>query len=183
MAASKPPSRSAAGKVRIHETSDYPWCGDIRIAIEPEAPVAFDLKLRVPAWAKGAAVAVNSEPVALAMARGYATIHRTWSRGDVVSLKLPMPAERLYAHPKRQRRRRARGVAARPADLLRRGDRQSRRPRSDAGAATLGGGRAALATGPVRRRHDAGRGGEAPRPGRRATRFIRPRRPRPRMPS
>src|SRR5271165_2105731 len=87
-------------KVRLHETSDYPWTGDIRIAIEPEAPTAFDLKLRVPAWAKGAAVAVNGEPVALAMARGYATIHRTWSKGDVVSLRLPMTAERLYAHPR-----------------------------------------------------------------------------------
>ena len=30
---------------------------------------------------------------------GYATIHRRWSKGDVVTLTLPMPAERLYAHP------------------------------------------------------------------------------------
>ena len=31
--------------------------------------------------------------------RGYATIHRRWSWGDVVTLHLSMPAERLYAHP------------------------------------------------------------------------------------
>ena len=33
------------------------------------------------------------------MSGGYATIHRRWSKGDVVTLTLPMPAERLYAHP------------------------------------------------------------------------------------
>ena len=83
----------------MRETSDYPWSGDIRIEVDPEAPAAFDLKLRVPGWAKGATAAVNGEPIALAPERGYATIHRLWSKGDVVTLRLPMPAERLYAHP------------------------------------------------------------------------------------
>jgi DUF1680 family protein len=86
-------------KVRIRETSDYPWSGDIRIAVDPERPAAFDLKLRIPGWAKGAAVAVNGEPVAPHLTRGYLTIHRIWNAGDVVALRLPMPAERLYAHP------------------------------------------------------------------------------------
>jgi hypothetical protein len=86
-------------KVRVRESSDYPWSGDIRIAIDPEAPSTFDLKLRIPGWAKGVTLAVNGEPVALALHRGYATIHRTWRAGDLVALHLPMPAERLYAHP------------------------------------------------------------------------------------
>ena len=40
-------------KVGIRETSDYPWSGDIRIVVEPDAPAAFALKLRVPGWARG----------------------------------------------------------------------------------------------------------------------------------
>ena len=85
--------------VALREKSDYPWAGDVEIAIDPERPTAFDLKLRVPGWARGATATVNGEPIALSGLHGYATIHRTWSKGDVVVLHLPMPAERLYAHP------------------------------------------------------------------------------------
>ncbi len=86
--------------ILVRETSGYPWSGDIRIAVEPDAPAAFALKLRVPGWARGATVAVNGEPAAPTTERGYATIQRTWRAGDVVDLRLPMPAERGYAHPR-----------------------------------------------------------------------------------
>lgn len=86
-------------RVRITETSDYPWSGEVRIAVDPEAPLTLDLKLRIPGWARAAAVEINGEPVALAPVRGYATLSRRWSAGDVVTLHLPMPPERLYAHP------------------------------------------------------------------------------------
>ena len=86
-------------KVALRETSAYPWSGKVRIEIDPETPMAFDLKLRIPGWSQGATAAVNGEPVALTPERGYATIHRLWRAGDAVTLDLPMPAERLYAHP------------------------------------------------------------------------------------
>jgi uncharacterized protein len=86
-------------KVGVRETSGYPWSGAVRIDIGPEAPAAFDLKLRIPGWAKVATAAVNGEPVALTPINGYATIRRRWRMGDAVTLDLAMPAERLYAHP------------------------------------------------------------------------------------
>ena len=55
----------AGVKVALRETSDYPWSGEVRIDIDPEAPAAFDLKLRIPGWARGATAAVNGEPIAL----------------------------------------------------------------------------------------------------------------------
>jgi uncharacterized protein len=85
--------------VTIKETSDYPWSGAVRIAVDPQAPTTFALKLRIPGWARGATASVNGEPVALTPERGYAAISRRWSAGDVVALDLPMPPERLYAHP------------------------------------------------------------------------------------
>ena len=42
---------------------------------------------------------VNGEAVALSPVNGYATIHRTWKKGDKISLELPMQAQRLFAHP------------------------------------------------------------------------------------
>ena len=89
----------AGVKVAISEASAYPWSGEVRINIDPEAPVTFDLKLRIPGWAKSAIVAVNGEPMELAPTKGYAAIRRLWRNGDAVTLDLAMPAERLYAHP------------------------------------------------------------------------------------
>ena len=92
---------TAGTRVAVRETSNYPWSGDIRIEIDPETPAAFDVKLRIPGWCHGARVAVNGEavPVEGRTANGYLTISRTWNKGDVVTLDLPMPPVRLYAHP------------------------------------------------------------------------------------
>jgi DUF1680 family protein len=89
----------AGVKVAFHETSAYPWSGEVRIDIAPEAPAAFDLKLRVPGWAKGATASINGEPIPLKPMNGYVTLHRVWRKGDAVTLDLKMAAERLYAHP------------------------------------------------------------------------------------
>ncbi len=86
-------------RVTINETSDYPWSGAIRIAVDPEVPTTFELKLRIPGWARTATAAVNGQSVPVAPVRGYAAISRRWSPGDVVALELPMPPERLRAHP------------------------------------------------------------------------------------
>jgi DUF1680 family protein len=85
--------------VALRETSDYPWSGDIKIAIDPESPAEFDLKLRIPAWAKGATGTLGGQKLDLNIVRGYATLRRRWEKGDVVTLDLPMPGERAYAHP------------------------------------------------------------------------------------
>jgi DUF1680 family protein len=52
-------------------------------------------------WARGATAALNGALLdpAGATRDGYLTISRTWRPGDTVTLELPMPAERIYAHP------------------------------------------------------------------------------------
>ena len=72
-----------------------------RSTIDPDAPATFALKLRIPGWARTATIAVNGEPVdAERRDRGYVEIRREWTAGDRVALDLPMPVERVYAHPK-----------------------------------------------------------------------------------
>jgi uncharacterized protein len=86
--------------VVIRQETDFPWSGRVKIAVSPEAPTAFMLKLRIPSWAHTASCKVNDESVDTTKRdRGYLGIHRTWLPGDTVSLELAMPVERLYAHP------------------------------------------------------------------------------------
>ncbi len=90
----------AGTKVALREVSTYPWNGDIAIHVDPASPAAFDVKLRIPGWSEGAKVSVNGQAVDVSKtANGYLTINRTWAKGDVIRLDLPMPAVRLYAHP------------------------------------------------------------------------------------
>lgn len=86
-------------KVGLRETSNYPWSGDVVIAVDPETPAAFDVKLRIPGWCNGWSLKVNGEAVSASPRDGYVTIHRTWAKGDRIALDLQMPAERVYANP------------------------------------------------------------------------------------
>jgi hypothetical protein len=87
----------------------------VTLFVEPDAPVAFTLHLRIPGWAQGRPVpgdlyrylgrgdvpvslSVNGEPWPVEMERGFVPIHRTWRRGDQVELVLPMPVRRVVAH-------------------------------------------------------------------------------------
>jgi DUF1680 family protein len=86
-------------EVVVRESSNYPWSGDIAIEVDPAVEKAFDVKLRIPGWCRGATAKVNGETVTLTPVNGYATIHRSWKKGDKISLELPMPVERVYANP------------------------------------------------------------------------------------
>jgi DUF1680 family protein len=89
-----------SGKVALRETSNYPWSGDIRIEIETAEAFEFTINLRIPGWCSGAKVEVNGEEFSTAaLAKGYLPIRRKWQAGDIVTLHLPMPAQRIYANP------------------------------------------------------------------------------------
>lgn len=87
-------------KFTLTQSTDYPWSGDIRIAIAPEQPARFAVSLRVPAWARGAKLAVNGQSVDLSDAKdGYIRIEREWTKGDTLALDLPLEPRALRAHP------------------------------------------------------------------------------------
>jgi DUF1680 family protein len=87
--------------VRLRQETSYPWDGAVSITLGLDAPLEFALRLRVPSWCKAPGLTINGEAVDLAAALegGYATLRRTWQDGDAVALELPMPVERVYAHP------------------------------------------------------------------------------------
>jgi uncharacterized protein len=90
------------GKVKLTQKTRYPWDGEVQIQVEPEKPFAFDLHLRVPGWcASGWSVQVNGKgQKGLKVEKGYVRVGRTWKKGDVVRLSLPMRVRRVHADPK-----------------------------------------------------------------------------------
>jgi DUF1680 family protein len=103
------------GPVTVAQTTLYPWDGAISIALHPDRPRAFELRIRIPGWARdrplpsdlyrysvdetasAATVSVNGQPVRSELTDGYASLRRTWSPGDVVTIDLPMPVRRVTA--------------------------------------------------------------------------------------
>ncbi len=103
---------TAGGETTIHEKTGYPWDGRVVLTLDLAEPRPFTMALRVPAWASGSALpgglyrfldpptgqvrlSVNGRAVPVTVARGFATIARTWHAGDVVTLELPMTPRRV----------------------------------------------------------------------------------------
>jgi len=84
-------------------TTDYPWDGRVRLRWEKAVAAGkSELCLRIPSWCRGATARVNGTDVAVggtSLRRGYLVLEREWRTGDEVELNLPMPVERIAAHP------------------------------------------------------------------------------------
>ncbi len=86
-------------KLKLTQTTKYPWEGDVRVSIE-ELAVGdpFSIMLRIPQWAKGAAIRINGEPAGFTPGlESYAALHRAWCEGDVIDMSLPMPIRLMVA--------------------------------------------------------------------------------------
>jgi len=107
---------AGGGTVRLEQTTDYPWSGDIKVRVAESAAGPWTLMVRIPGWALGRPLPsdlyryaeeiaekpilkVNGEAVPLDINKGYVAVARTWAAGDTVELSLPIPVRRLLAHP------------------------------------------------------------------------------------
>lgn len=102
-------------KIKLTQKTNYPWDGQVTIDVEPERSSEFELRIRIPGWAVDQPVPsdlyryltessepftlkVNGKEVEQRVEKGYATIKRTWNKGDVVQLDLPMPVRRVVCN-------------------------------------------------------------------------------------
>lgn len=103
--------------VTISLQGNYPWEGDLKIAVEPEKPVSFAYALRIPGWCEGKySLKVNGKAAAEQAGNGYVSLQREWKSGDVIELSLPMEAKRIWAN--RQVREDAGKVAVQRGPLV-----------------------------------------------------------------
>jgi DUF1680 family protein len=102
--------------VRITQETNYPWEGKVVLRLDLKQPDDLQLRLRIPGWARGhplpgglyhhaspetqkTGVRINGEETVVAPgADGYVSLRRTWKRGDIIHLDLPMPVRRVHAH-------------------------------------------------------------------------------------
>lgn len=88
--------------LKITQTTNYPWSGDIRLAVAPERASEFAVYVRWPGWAPSMVVQINGQPFDTGNAtRGsYVPISRTWTRGDVASISFPVQPTPVVSNPR-----------------------------------------------------------------------------------
>lgn len=102
-------------KVSIRQETRYPWEGRVKMTVTPQKAAVFSIHVRIPGWARSqplpsdlysyldrsddkVTLKVNGAPAALDMEKGFARIRKTWRKGDVIELSLPLAARRAVAH-------------------------------------------------------------------------------------
>ncbi len=82
-------------KVNVKEETFYPFDEEVRLTVSfPDRKVKgafFPVKFRIPSWCSEPVVKVNGSQVDLTMAAGeIVSLRRNWTKGDVVTIELPM---------------------------------------------------------------------------------------------
>jgi DUF1680 family protein len=73
----------------IRQETDSPCDGDVTIHIDPENPIKFPLRFRIPNWCLNeCGIYVNSKKERTALADEWVVIDRIWNQGDHVDLKV-----------------------------------------------------------------------------------------------
>lgn len=101
-------------KVGIAMETGYPWKGNVQLTVSPSKKSTFELRLRVPGWLTVPApgnlyhyadqqngqpvIMVNGEKAEYAMDNGYAVIKRSWKKGDMVTMELPMKVHSIVSN-------------------------------------------------------------------------------------
>ncbi|MDO6435443.1 glycoside hydrolase family 127 protein [Flavitalea sp. BT771] len=91
--------------LQLRQFTEYPWKGRTKIEVDPARAGEFAVHVRIPGWAQGkenpfglykgrvegaATLKVNGKSIAVAPEKGYAVIRRTWKKGDIIELNLPV---------------------------------------------------------------------------------------------
>ncbi|HOJ10439.1 MAG TPA: glycoside hydrolase family 127 protein [Clostridiales bacterium] len=82
----------------VIQKTDYPYDGKVEIIFHTKNKFSAKVKLRIPGWCDNWRLHVNSAIKDAAMDKGYLTLDREWSDGDVITLALDMPVKLNYSH-------------------------------------------------------------------------------------
>jgi uncharacterized protein len=101
--------------IKLLQSTNYPWDGEIRLEIITDKPLAFNMLVRIPGWARNeafpkdlyffddidtgqTAIILNGEKINIVQKNGYASIDRKWVNGDKLAISFPMMPMKVRAN-------------------------------------------------------------------------------------
>jgi DUF1680 family protein len=101
--------------VDIEQKNNYPWDGNLVFNINPKSAATFNLLVRLPGWSRNEAmpsdlykfeslsdkkvsITINGKAAGYTVTNGYAVLSKTWKKGDLVQVNLPMEVRRVIAN-------------------------------------------------------------------------------------
>lgn len=102
---------SSGRKISVKQTTQYPWKGRSVIEVDPASESTFTVNVRIPGWALGkenpfglyrslagapVTIKVNGKKMPVMPVKGYASIKRTWKKGDVIEVDLPVQPRLVF---------------------------------------------------------------------------------------
>ncbi|MFV2088639.1 beta-L-arabinofuranosidase domain-containing protein [Micromonospora sp. LOL_021] len=85
--------------ITVSQTTSYPASDTTTLTVTGNVAGSWTMRIRIPAWTSGATVSVNGVQQGITTTPGsYATLTRSWSAGDTVTVRLPMRVIMLPAN-------------------------------------------------------------------------------------
>ena len=77
--------------ITVTQTTTYPVSDTTTLQVTGNVSGSWSMRIRIPGWTSGATVSVNGVAQSITTTPGtYATLTRTWTSGDTVTVRLPM---------------------------------------------------------------------------------------------
>ncbi|WP_433619270.1 beta-L-arabinofuranosidase domain-containing protein [Dactylosporangium sp. CA-139114] len=77
--------------ITVTQSTSYPASDTTTLTVTGTASGSWTMRVRIPAWAANATISVNGTAQSVATTPGtYASLTRTWTSGDTVTVRLPM---------------------------------------------------------------------------------------------
>lgn len=103
--------------VKLTQSTQYPWNGKVEIIINENQAGTFELKVRIPGWARNEVLAsdlysfeknseekciaiVNGKPATGKIEKGYLCLKENWCAGDTLTIDIPMPVRKIKMNEK-----------------------------------------------------------------------------------
>jgi uncharacterized protein len=107
----------AGKKIEVIQENNYPWDGKLVFRVNPEKATTLNILIRIPGWSqdqvmasdlysfskhekKIVAISLNGKSFDYKVENGYAVLNRSWKKGDVIEVNLPMEIQQIVSNDK-----------------------------------------------------------------------------------